>query len=51
MEGRSDDHDFDVCIRFGRGVGMHGLYRLWFFCLFREDDRLASDIDTLEASD
>lgn len=51
FEGRSDDHEFDVCIRSGRDVERIGLYRLRFFCLFREDDRMASDIDTLEASD
>ena len=50
-----DDHELNVCIRLGEflmGKNWLDLYRLVVvLSLFREDDRMASDIDTLEASD
>jgi hypothetical protein len=42
---RSDDHELTCAYALEELVDLLGLYRLWF-CLFREDDRMASDIDT-----
>ena len=44
-----DDHELNVCIRLEEFDGKIGFVQV-VVCLFREDDRMASDIDTLEAS-